>query len=135
MTVKINKGVPKGRVTAPPSKSMAHRYLICGALSGGSLISGVDFSKDIEATLGCLKALGAKVEIIGNSVSIGGLDFEKKIPDNTLFCDESGSTLRFMIPICLLFGQEITLTGSDRLFKCPHCHEKSFCHVSREDQT
>lgn len=117
MTVKINKGVPKGRVTAPPSKSMAHRYLICGALSGGSFISGVDFSKDIEATLGCLKALGAKVEIIGNSVGIGGLDFEKKIPDNKLFCDESGSTLRFMIPICLLFGQEITLTGSDRLFK------------------
>ena len=65
MDVKIEKGVAKGRIAAPPSKSMAHRYLICAALSGGSTVSGVAFSEDIKATLGCLKALGAEVKIDG----------------------------------------------------------------------
>ena len=60
MIVKISPSQAFGRVKAPPSKSMAHRLLICGALSKQSVISGVAFSKDIEATLGCLKALGAK---------------------------------------------------------------------------
>ena len=117
MTVRIKPGVAQGRIKAPPSKSMAHRYLICGALSGGSVISGVDFSKDIEATIGCLKALGAKTEIDGDTVKIGGIDFKADISEKILFCNESGSTLRFMIPICLLFDKEITLTGSERLFK------------------
>ncbi|MEE1074044.1 MAG: 3-phosphoshikimate 1-carboxyvinyltransferase, partial [Acutalibacteraceae bacterium] len=44
MTVKINKSTAFGRISAPPSKSMAHRYLICGALSGGSVIKGIDYS-------------------------------------------------------------------------------------------
>ena len=60
MIVKIKKSTAFGRVKAPPSKSMAHRLLLCGALSQGeSVISGLAFSKDIEATLGCLKALRA----------------------------------------------------------------------------
>lgn len=117
MTVKIYKSIASGRVTAPPSKSMAHRYLICGAFSKGSIIKGIDFSNDIKATLGCLKALGAKVEIDGTTVKIGKLDINSEPLSNTLFCDESGSTLRFLIPICLLFNKEITLTGSERLFK------------------
>lgn len=117
MTVKIEKSIASGRIVAPPSKSMAHRYLICGALSKGSVIKGVDLSKDIEATIGCLKALGAEVEIKEGTVKIGKIDTEKQPPNTTLFCNESGSTLRFLIPICLLFDQEFTLTGSERLFK------------------
>lgn len=115
MTVRIYKGKAKGTVLAPPSKSMAHRYLICAALSGDSEVCGVAFSKDIEATLGCLKALGANAEIHGDRVNIGGLDIEGRV-NTELFCNESGSTLRFLIPVCLLFGQKITLTGSPRLF-------------------
>ena len=115
MIVKINKGKAMGTVSAPPSKSMAHRYLICAALSGGSRVNGLAFSKDIEATLSCLKALGAKVNINGDSVDIGGLNANDQVKDE-LFCNESGSTLRFLIPICLLFNRKITLTGSDRLF-------------------
>jgi len=118
MTVTINPGKPFGRVKAPPSKSMAHRYLICSALSGEkSVISGVGTSKDIEATLGCLKALGANVNVSGNNVTIGGINFEKGISSDKLFCNESGSTLRFLIPICLMFGSKITLSGSERLMQ------------------
>ena len=64
MVVTINKSTAFGRVKAPPSKSMAHRYLICAALSPESEIKGVGFSEDIKATLSCLEALGANVEII-----------------------------------------------------------------------
>ncbi len=117
MTVKIKKGTARGRVKAPPSKSMAHRYLICAALSEGSVVKGVSFSRDIKATLSCLEALGAKVEVEGDTVSIGGKNPQGKIKSNKLFCDESGSTLRFLLPLCLLFDEKITLYGSERLFE------------------
>ncbi|MEE1238322.1 MAG: 3-phosphoshikimate 1-carboxyvinyltransferase [Acutalibacteraceae bacterium] len=117
MVVTINKSTAFGRVKAPPSKSMAHRYLICAALSPESEIKGVGFSEDIKATLSCLQALGARAEIIGDTVRIGGIDIEKGIKSNKLFCNESGSTLRFLIPICLLFDDEITLSGSRRLMQ------------------
>ena len=117
MVVTIYKSTAFGRVKAPPSKSMAHRYLICAALSPESEIKGVGFSEDIKATLSCLQALGARAEIIGDTVRIGGIDIEKGIKSNKLFCNESGSTLRFLIPICLLFDDEITLSGSRRLMQ------------------
>ena len=117
MVVTINKSRAYGRVTAPPSKSMAHRYLICGALSPESEIKGVGFSEDIKATLSCLASLGANIEIKGDTVKIGGIDINKEIKSDKLFCNESGSTLRFLIPLCLLFGKEITLSGSERLIQ------------------
>ncbi len=119
MKVVIAPSCAVGKVTAPPSKSIAHRALICGALSNGSRICNISFSKDIEATLSCLKELGASVGISGSSVDIGGLDFAAVPEGATLFCNESGSTLRFMIPICMLAGKQITLTGSERLFERP----------------
>ena len=79
MVVTINKSRAYGRVTAPPSKSMAHRYLICGALSPESEIKGVGFSEDIKATLSCLASLGANIEIKGDTVKIGGIDINKEI--------------------------------------------------------
>lgn len=117
MVVTINKSKAYGRVSAPPSKSMAHRYLICAALSPESEIRGVGFSEDIKATLSCLEALGANTEIKGDTVKIGGIDINKGIKSDKLFCNESGSTLRFLIPLCLLFGKEITLSGSERLMQ------------------
>lgn len=117
MVVTINKSTAFGRVQAPPSKSMAHRYLICGALSPESEIKGVRFSEDIKATLSCLEALGANVEISGDTVKIGGIDIEKGIKSDKLFCNESGSTLRFLIPLCLLFDKKITLSGTKRLME------------------
>lgn len=117
MKVTINKGTAFGRVVAPPSKSMAHRYLICGALSEESVISGISYSADIKATLSCLEGLGANVEICGDTVKIGGLYLENTIKSDKLFCNESGSTLRFLIPLCLLTNKKITLMGSERLFE------------------
>ncbi len=108
-----------GTVTAPPSKSMAHRALICGAFSDRSVIRSLAFSKDIEATIGCLQALGVTVQQVGDIVTLGGFSFEN-IPDNaTLFCNESGSTLRFLLPICMAAGKPVTLYGSSRLFERP----------------
>lgn len=117
MVVTINKSKAFGRVIAPPSKSMAHRYLICAALSPESVIEGIGFSEDIKATLSCLEALGANAEISGNTVRIGGIDIAKGIKNGKLFCNESGSTLRFLIPLCLLFDEKITLTGTKRLME------------------
>lgn len=114
MIAVIKKGTAGGTVTAPPSKSMAHRLLICAALSAGSTVKGIEHSEDIAATLSCLKTLGAAVTEKGNAVTLGGLDcFSAESAD--LDCGESGSTLRFMIPLCLLSENKITLHGSKRL--------------------
>ena len=115
MTVTIKKSKANGAVTAPPSKSMAHRALICGALSGGSKVQNIEYSNDILATLDCVMALGANVNKNGDTITLGGLS-PVDTNEATLDCRESGSTLRFMIPLCMLSGSKITLTGSERLF-------------------
>ena len=112
MEIKIEKGIAKGIVQAPPSKSYAHRYLIAGALSGDCKISNISFSNDILATFNCLKALGYKIEKEGNVVICKGKGETTRILD----CQESGSTLRFMIPLCLLDDEEVTLKGTKKLF-------------------
>ncbi len=109
----------KGSINAPPSKSMAHRYLIGAALSKGtSVISGVDYSEDILATIDCLKALGAEIHTEKDTVTINPEGF-MKTSSTVLHCRESGSTLRFFIPLALCTGKEITLQGSKRLFERP----------------
>ena len=119
MIAKITPCIARGRVSAPPSKSMAHRALLCAALSDGSTVSNLAYSKDIEATAGCLKALGANIEQKGEQMYLGGLDPFAPPENAVLFCNESGSTLRFFLPLCMLSGRRITLTGSRRLFQRP----------------
>lgn len=120
MNVTIIPGKAHGRVTAPPSKSMAHRLLIAGALSEGeSVIHGIALSKDIEATLRCLKALGARYTLENDTVKIGSLCPAHAPRKAVLDCGESGSTLRFLLPLCLLSGKEIILTGSPYLLERP----------------
>lgn len=119
MRAEILPSVAKGNIKAPPSKSVAHRALICAALSECSLVSGISYSKDIKATLNCLETMGAYVEQVSfDTVRIGGLKTEN-IKECELDCFESGSTLRFLIPIALLSGKKIVFTGSDRLFERP----------------
>ncbi len=109
----------KGNADAPPSKSMAHRYLIGAALSKGeSVISGVDYSEDILATIDCLKALGVGIRIEEDTVTVNPEGFMKSA-DSVLSCRESGSTLRFFIPLVLCSGRKVTLQGSGRLFQRP----------------
>ena len=119
MNVKIEKTSYCGTVTAPPSKSAAHRRLICAALADGkSVIHGISESEDMKATLDCITAMGAKWERDGDTVTVYGVD-PKKRQASTFPCRESGSTLRFFIPIALLSENEATMTGSERLLSRP----------------
>ncbi len=115
MNVKIIPSKATGSIAAPPSKSAAHRLLICGALAGGSIIHGLEMSEDILATLDCLGALGYEYALEGGTVKFSG----KTEGQGELFCRESGSTLRFMIPLSLLEKEKKTLRGSVRLFERP----------------
>jgi len=100
MNARIEKSVAMGCVVAPPSKSMAHRYLICAALSPlKSTISNLSLSDDIIATIDCLRALGANIELEDDKAHIIGVLPENFSENYSAFCNESGSTLRFLIPI------------------------------------
>ncbi len=118
--VKISPSRLSGSITAPPSKSISHRALICAALADGeSVISNLAFSQDILATIDALSAIGAKLEKLGeNTIKVLGIAGKPRSLD-TLACRESGSTLRFMIPICLLSPEEFKLSGSEKLLSRP----------------
>ncbi|MBE6787537.1 MAG: 3-phosphoshikimate 1-carboxyvinyltransferase [Ruminococcaceae bacterium] len=119
MTVTIKPSKAKGEIFAPPSKSMAHRALICGALSKNSIIRNIDFSADVKATLGALENLGANVDITDDGVIIGGLSLESVPNDAVIDCFESGSTIRFLLPFCMCCGKKVTIKGAKRLFERP----------------
>ena len=131
MNIEIKPARAAGVFTAPPSKSMAHRLLICAAVSKGeSLITNIAPSRDILATLGCLESMGVSA----------AADFEKKRvlitgagksirARSVLNCNESGSTLRFFIPLCLINGGG-TLTGSEYLLSRPLSEYESLEGVS-----
>lgn len=120
MRVTISPSKAVGTVAAPPSKSMAHRLLIAGALAEGkSVIHGIHLSQDISATLRCLKALGAEFELDGDTVTIGGCKPSAIRKGVVLDCGESGSTIRFLLPLCLLSGKEVILTGTPYLLERP----------------
>ncbi len=119
-TVKITPKKLCGKVCAPPSKSAAHRALIGAALSFGvSEISNLSYSQDILATLNAIKCLGAEVEVFGSVVSISGVCKGEKLDDVLIDCNESGSTLRFIIPIALAIGGNFSVTGRGRLLERP----------------
>ena len=103
-----------GNVTAPPSKSMAHRLLICAGLSKGvSTVSNLSFSKDIIATIKALENIGATIEIDGTTARVKGI--EKSTSTTEINCNESGSTLRFMIPIVCGLGIYTIFKGEGKL--------------------
>ena len=127
----INKSSANGKLIAPPSKSMAHRYLICAALAEGkSIIHNIDLSEDIKATLQCIKEIGAASEISENTIIIKGKD-EKSVGNTTkerhFNCNESGSTLRFFIPISLLNPEKSFFTGSQVLMSRPLTVYEEIC--------
>ena len=120
MKVTIQPGKAAGTVAVPASKSMAHRQLICAGLAeGSSYIRGVDLNEDILATIDCLRSLGAECIIEGDGVRVVGADLKKASPETALCCRESGSTLRFFIPLALLCGKTVTFTGTEKLLSRP----------------
>lgn len=121
MDIRISPGPLAGTITPPPSKSQAHRLLLCAALSQGeSLISNVSLSQDIRATLSCMEALGARWEDLGGSIRVHGIPGGPwKGPLPRLDCGESGSTLRFLIPVALAVAGGGVFTGRGRLMERP----------------
>lgn len=118
MNVRIKPGKLKGIVNIPPSKSLAHRAIIAACLAKGkSVISNVALSEDITATIEGMKSLGAQIEIEGDKLHITGSKIKRV--NNTINCNESGSTLRFLIPLSLVVEDEITFLGENRLVKRP----------------
>ena len=113
MIVKIFKSTPKGELIAPSSKSYSHRYLLAAGLSKNtSTVSGLYFSNDVMASLNCLSSFGCDYILNDDSVTFRNVDKkEAKVFD----CNESGSTLRFMIPIALTKYEDITFKGSEQL--------------------
>lgn len=118
-TVRFAPSFLKGEVTVPPSKSDVHRAALCAALAQGiSRIEPVALSKDIKATIDCVNAMGAKTTIQGNTLIVDGREmFSKK--NCRLHCCESGSTLRFVIPIAAAGGLSAVFTGEGRLPQRP----------------
>ncbi|WP_405345451.1 3-phosphoshikimate 1-carboxyvinyltransferase [Ruminococcus sp.] len=121
MRVEIRPSKAKGTVTAPPSKSMAHRLLICAGLSEGeSVVRNLAYSEDVKATIACLQALGAAIRLDGDTAFVKGAHVTEPIGSSAVLpCNECGSTLRFFTPICMLSGEERTLRGSEYLMTRP----------------
>lgn len=120
MDVKIMPGMLSGTVSAIPSKSMAHRALICAALADkSSHIVCEGTSKDIEATAMCLSSLGTEISRVQDGYIVHPL---KRVDSGTIalmHCGESGSTFRFMLPIVGALGQECSFVLEGRLAERP----------------
>lgn len=113
MDKKIIPSPLSGEITIPPSKSAAHRALICAALSEGkSCVSPFCTSKDLRATADCLKALGMNIEEDKNGYTVSR---GETLKGGTLNFFESGSTARFLLPIAAALGADITAKGEGRL--------------------
>ena len=128
MNVTVQAGRAFGTVSAPPSKSMAHRLLISAGLSHGeSVIHGISDSLDVLATVSCLRAMGAECQIEGDTAFVSGVDARKAAPTHLLHTSESGSTLRFFIPIALLSGNPVLFEGAPSLFSRPMSVYEALC--------
>ncbi|QZY53642.1 3-phosphoshikimate 1-carboxyvinyltransferase [Crassaminicella profunda] len=123
--VEINPSVLNGEVKIPPSKSMSHRAIICAALSEGeSLIENIAFSDDIIATLEAMKSFGITAqnsEIDENGICSVHIQGKKKLKllNHQIDCKESGSTIRFLIPMAGILGEKVTYTGRGKLVERP----------------
>lgn len=125
----VERCTARGRVRVPTSKSIAHRALICAALCEGgvSTLSGVPVNEDIDATVDVLRALGVELSVRQEADSPDTREVQVRgcggrwqtQTDAPLGCRESGSTLRFVLPLCLLTDAPRTLTGSTRLLSRP----------------
>lgn len=110
----------EGSVMIPSSKSYAHRLLIAAALADTSTEVHMNaLNSDIDATVDCLRALGADIEQTKTGFRVCPID-RSSVHSCTLFCGESGSTLRFMLPVVAALGACCTFTGAGRLPERPN---------------
>lgn len=118
MDITIRPGKLQGTLTAIPSKSQAHRLLICAAFAEQKTeLICPQTNRDIEATADCLRSLGAKIEYTAGSYMVQPI--KEILQAATLNCCESGSTLRFMLPIVGALGVDATFQMAGRLPQRP----------------
>lgn len=114
---KCVSGILQGRVTPPPSKSQAHRLLICAALgTEPCTIACSSVNDDIMATMCCLNALGADITYSDGVFAVTPVNATKGA---MLDCGESGSTLRFLMSVAAVLGADATFTGVGKLPQRP----------------
>ena len=118
MDITIHPGLLRGEIQVIPSKSIAHRYLICAAFADNeTTLVCPETNRDIEATVDCLNALGANILRTENGYSVNPVSV---IPETAVLnCCESGSTLRFLLPIAGALGVDATLQMAGRLPQRP----------------
>lgn len=117
MNLFIKPSFLKGKITIPPSKSLSHRAIICASLSSEkSKISNLVFSDDVRATIEGMKILGTDIKEEDDFILVKR---KNVIYNNVIDCNESGSTLRFLIPLSLVLTKECTFTGKGRLIDRP----------------
>ena len=120
MTVTIQPGAISGTIRAIPSKSAAHRLLICAALADKPThVFCEKESQDIAATVRCLQGLGASIWQEGGAYRVVPIHQERLPQSCTLDCGESGSTLRFMVPVVCALGVTATFQMAGRLAQRP----------------
>lgn len=116
MQIKISSHALGGCVAAPVSKSAAHRLLICAALGDSPCTIRCEGSnQDIEATVACLNALGASITREGEHLLVKPISANGLTKGSSLDCGESGSTLRFLLPVVCALDADATLVGHGRL--------------------
>ncbi len=116
MDIKLTGKKLSGEVQVPSSKSAAHRAIIAAAIAKGeSRIDNVTLCDDIEATLSAISALGCKATQKDGCITVTGIDVPTQ--SAVIDCRESGSTLRFMIPVAAAYGTSARFVGKGRL---PH---------------
>ena len=120
MTVSITPSVPNGSIKAIASKSVAHRALICAAFADkGTRILCEEINRDIEATVLCLRALGAKITRNAPYYDVEPVSPDKVSLSASLPCGESGSTLRFLVPVVAALGADAYFVMEGRLPERP----------------
>ena len=118
MDITIHPGKLSGQIAAIPSKSQAHRLLICAAFADKpTTLHCPETNRDIEATAGCLNALGANIQRTSHGYTVTPVQQVPECAD--LFCHDSGSTLRFLLPICGALGVDTTFHLEGRLPQRP----------------
>lgn len=116
MIARITPRPLRGRIAAIPSKSEAHRLLICAALADKpTLVRGCGQSADIEATVRCLNALGADIRPVAEGMLVTPIQMDRLPAVCTADCGESGSTLRFLLPLAGALGTEVSFVMHGRL--------------------
>ena len=115
----ISPSVIRGTLTPPPSKSAAHRLLIAAALAGGGRVRGLSLSADMEATLRAVRGLGVSVRLDGDAACFSPAPPSSSPSPLPVDCGESGSTLRFLIPLYAARGIPAVFTGHGRLPERP----------------